>query len=222
MASRRRRADCRRGSGSRSWTSRSVTGGLAGALATLELRLDFLLLDLLHHRSIVTHSVLPALAFILLGWRAGAAPIAGALVGIAVHLSCDLLSPMVGYGQIWLPEPYQIPLGPFSNLWLGLNAWLAFIWARRLAVRSLPAPCALRQSAGRSDGDDYRGHIRLGERRGRLGRDRHHGDLSVELCRPIPVVPATRPERQTGRNRQRPIHRNRLTSSQRSFAIMKR
>jgi hypothetical protein len=102
--------------------------------------LDFLLLDLLHHRSIVTHSALPALAFILLGWRAGAAPIAGALVGIAVHLSCDLLSPMVGYGQIWLPEPYQIPLGPFSYLWLGSNAWLAFIWARRLAVRSLPAP----------------------------------------------------------------------------------
>ncbi|MEY8843527.1 hypothetical protein AB9K41_31270 [Cribrihabitans sp. XS_ASV171] len=102
--------------------------------------LDFLLLDLLHHRSIVTHSVLPALVFIVIGWRAGAAPIAGALVGIAVHLSCDLLSPMVGYGQIWLPEPYQIPLGPFSYLWLGINALLAFIWARRIAVRSLPAP----------------------------------------------------------------------------------
>ncbi|UMA67326.1 hypothetical protein LVO79_21660 (plasmid) [Roseivivax marinus] len=100
--------------------------------------LDFLQLDLLHHRSIVTHSVLSALVLILLGWRAGAAPIAGALVGIAVHLSCDLRSPMVGYGQIWLPEPYQIPLGPFSYLWLAANAFLAFVWARRLAVRSLP------------------------------------------------------------------------------------
>jgi hypothetical protein len=102
--------------------------------------LDFLLLDLLHHRSIVTHSVLPALVFIFLGWRAGAAPIAGALVGIAVHLSCDLLSPMVGFGQIWLPEPYQIPLGPFSYPWLAINALLAFIWAKRIVVRSLPAP----------------------------------------------------------------------------------
>jgi hypothetical protein len=95
--------------------------------------LDFLLLNLLHHRSIVTHSVLPALVFILVGWRAGAAP-------IAVHLSCDLLSPMVGFGQIWLPEPYQIPLGPFSYPWLAINALLAFIWARRIVVRSLPAP----------------------------------------------------------------------------------
>ncbi|PJE33691.1 hypothetical protein PSM7751_03885 [Pseudooceanicola marinus] len=129
---------------------RSVAGRSSAAKAGLFLLmaylflwvpdLDLLLLDLLHHRSIVTHSVLPALLLILLGWRAGAAPIAGALVGIAVHLSCDLLSPMVGYGQIWLPEPYQIPLGPFSYLWLGTNALLAFIWARRLAVRSLPDP----------------------------------------------------------------------------------
>lgn len=100
--------------------------------------LDFLLLGLLHHRSIVTHSVLPVLVFMLLGWRAGAAPIAGALVGIAVHLSCDLLSPMVGYAQIWLPAPYKMPLGPFSYLWLGANALLAFIWARRIARLSLP------------------------------------------------------------------------------------
>jgi hypothetical protein len=102
--------------------------------------LDFLLLDLLHHRSIVTHSVLPALVFIFLGWRAGAAPIAGALVGIAVHLSCDLLSPMIGFGQIWLPEPYKMPLGAFSYPWLAINALLAFIWAKRIVVRSLPAP----------------------------------------------------------------------------------
>ncbi|MWD29664.1 hypothetical protein E0K89_019465 [Aquicoccus sp. SCR17] len=131
-------------------TVRSVAGRSPSAKAGLFLLmaylflwvpdLDLLLLGLLHHRSIVTHSVLPALLLIHLGRRAGAAPIAGALLGIAVHLSCDLLSPMVGYGQIWLPEPYQIPLGPFSYLWLGANALLAFIWARRLAVRSLPDP----------------------------------------------------------------------------------
>ena len=104
--------------------------------------LDFLFLGLLHHRSIVTHSVFPTLVFMLLGWQAGAAPIAGALVGIAVHLSCDLLSPMVGYAQIWLPAPYKVPLGPFSYLWLGSNALLAFIWARRIASLSLPASCS--------------------------------------------------------------------------------
>ena len=54
--------------------------------------LDFLLLGILHHRSIVTHSVLPVLVLMILGAKAGAAPIAGALVGLTVHLSCDLLS----------------------------------------------------------------------------------------------------------------------------------
>lgn len=122
--------------------SPSVRVGLFLLMAYLFLwvpDLDFIMLGVLHHRSIVTHSVLPALAFMLLGWRAGAAPIAGALVGIAVHLSCDLLSPMVGYAQIWLPAPYKMPLGPFSYLWLGANALLAFIWARRIARLSLPA-----------------------------------------------------------------------------------
>lgn len=102
--------------------------------------LDFLLLEVLHHRSIVTHSILPALVLIVMGWKAGAAPIAGALVGLAVHLSCDMLSPMVGFAQIWLPEPIKMPLGPLSYLWLGLNALLAFIWSRRIAARTLPAP----------------------------------------------------------------------------------
>lgn len=46
---------------------------------------------------------------------------------------------MVGYGQVWLPEAYQVSLRPFSYLLLGLNALFAFIWARRLAVRSIPA-----------------------------------------------------------------------------------
>ncbi|WP_281969107.1 hypothetical protein [Roseovarius nanhaiticus] len=32
-----------------------------------------------------------------------------------------------------------MPLGPFSYLWLGANALLAFIWARRIARLSLPA-----------------------------------------------------------------------------------
>lgn len=96
--------------------------------------LDFLVLEVLHHRSIVTHSILPALVLIVLGWKAGAAPNAGALVGIAVHLSCDMLSPMVGFAQIWLPEPIKMPLGPLSYLWLGVNALLAFIWSRRIEL----------------------------------------------------------------------------------------
>ncbi len=98
--------------------------------------LDLLLIGVLHHRSIVTHSILPALLLIAVGRRAGAAPIAGALIGLAVHLSCDLLSPMVGYGQVWLPAPVKTPLGPLSYLWLFGNALVAFVLARIIAMRA--------------------------------------------------------------------------------------
>lgn len=98
--------------------------------------LDLVLIEVLHHRSIVTHSILPALLLIAVGRRAGAAPIAGALIGLAVHLSCDLLSPMVGYGQVWLPAPVKTPLGPLSYLWLFINALLASVLARVIAMRA--------------------------------------------------------------------------------------
>ena len=99
---------------------------------------DLLAIRLLHHRSIVTHSVL--LPFLVL-WGAGPlglspaqgiAAASGAALGVAVHLAADLLSPSRGYGRIWWPEPFQRSLGGWSPLWIGLNgvgsAWLAFAW----------------------------------------------------------------------------------------------
>lgn len=95
--------------------------------------IDLVLIGLLHHRSIVTHSLLPGLLFLLLGRSLGAAPVAGALVGLSVHLTSDMLSPMVGFAQIWLPAPYTASLGPFSYLWLGANALLGFMAASFIA-----------------------------------------------------------------------------------------
>lgn len=95
--------------------------------------LDLALISILHHRSIITHSILPALLFLFLGRSLGAAPIAGGLIGISVHLSCDMLSPMVGYAQIWLPAPIKAPLGPLSYLWLGGNAVVGFALASLVA-----------------------------------------------------------------------------------------
>jgi hypothetical protein len=99
--------------------------------------IDLALLPLLHHRSVVTHSILPALVFLVLGRSLGAAPIAGALIGVSVHLACDMLSPMVGFAQIWLPRPFLLPLGPFSYLWLGANALAGYVLALRLARATL-------------------------------------------------------------------------------------
>ncbi len=104
---------------------------------------DLLAIRLLHHRSILTHSILlPALVL----WFApalGPAAAAGAFLGVAVHLAADLLSPARGYGRIWWPEPVQVSLGRWSRLWILLNALLAS-W---LAVRVLPEAGHLRPVA---------------------------------------------------------------------------
>ncbi|WP_210529160.1 hypothetical protein [Rubellimicrobium arenae] len=96
--------------------------------------IDLLALRLLHHRSILTHSVL--LPFLVLWLLPGLGPAgaAGAFLGVAVHLAADLLSPARGFGQIWLPEPFQVSLGRWSPLWIMLNA-LGAAW---LAVAVLP------------------------------------------------------------------------------------
>ena len=100
--------------------------------------LDFLLLSLLHHRSIVTHSVLPAMVLVLLRRRIGLAPAAGGLIGLSVHLLCDALSPAVGFGQIWLPAPFKAPLGPLSPALLIVNAGLCFVLAHVICRRLMP------------------------------------------------------------------------------------
>lgn len=70
--------------------------------------LDLDLLWLLHHRSIVTHSIFLPLAGLVLfrntvSKRWLFSSIAGMCLGISVHLSADVLSPMRGYALIYLP-----------------------------------------------------------------------------------------------------------------------
>ena len=98
--------------------------------------IDLLAIRLLHHRSILTHSVLLPLLVPLVAGPLGLTPpqgvaaASGAALGVAVHLAADLLSPSRGYGRIWLPEPVQVSLGRWSPLWLMGSAvgsaWLAF------------------------------------------------------------------------------------------------
>lgn len=105
--------------------------------------LDHLLLPILHHRSIITHSVLPGFLFLMLGRQLGAAPVSGALIGLSVHMSADLLSPMVGFAQIWLPAPYKLGLGPWSYLWLAGNALMGFALAGQIAKAAFGPRVAL-------------------------------------------------------------------------------
>lgn len=119
---------------------------LAGATALFLAApdIDLLMLRLLHHRSIVTHSVLLPLLVLWFLPGLGPAAAAGAFLGVSIHLAADLLSPARGFGQVWLPEPFQISLKGWSPLWLMLNA-LASAW---LAVALLPGGEGWRLLAG--------------------------------------------------------------------------
>lgn len=114
---------------------------ILAALACLFLAVpdvDLMLLSLLHHRSILTHSALPALIPFLFRHRIGLMPTAGALIGLHVHLICDALSLAVGFGQVWLPAPFKMPLGGLSRLWLAGNAVLCFLLAQGICCRLSP------------------------------------------------------------------------------------
>lgn len=104
-----------------------LAGATALALAAPDV--DLLMLRLLHHRSILTHSVLFPLLVLWFLPALGPAAVAGVALGVAVHFAADLLSPARGFGQVWLPEPFQVSLGRWSHLWLLVNAlgasWLA-------------------------------------------------------------------------------------------------
>ena len=110
--------------------------GVCAALFLHVPDLDLWAMPLLHHRSILTHSILPAVLLLAFGGRFGAAAMAGALLGLGVHLACDGLSRMAGFGQVWLPAPFKMPLGGFSRVWLFGNALVGFVWAFGMARRA--------------------------------------------------------------------------------------
>ncbi len=96
--------------------------------------IDLALLPILHHRSIITHSVLiPWLLFLLFKNRVPLYGIAGLYAGIAIHLAADCLSATVGFGMIWTPWPFKVSLGPASPVWIAVNSALAIWLSLKLA-----------------------------------------------------------------------------------------
>lgn len=91
--------------------------------------IDHWFVGILHHRSILTHSVLlPAIVWIALP---KSMPVIASVLfaAVGIHLSADVLSPSQGYGAIWLPEPFKLNLGELSKVWLSVNAVMAFVFA---------------------------------------------------------------------------------------------
>jgi hypothetical protein len=94
-----------------------------------------LFFPVLHHRSIVTHSILIPLAFLLHRHQALRFGASGFVLGVSIHLAADVLSPPTGFGAVWLPWPIKIDFGYLSPVWLAGNAIVGLVWAKTLFLR---------------------------------------------------------------------------------------
>jgi hypothetical protein len=114
---------------------------LAGAWLGLALPdVDLALLFVLHHRSLITHSII--VCILLKRWLPNAA-YAGLLGGVSIHLWADSLSTTFGFAQVYLPI-LKIGIGPgLSFVWLFANSVAAAILAIRLYKSVLWAAIAL-------------------------------------------------------------------------------
>ncbi len=95
--------------------------------------LDLKAIGLLHHRSILTHSLLLPLLLMPLHKTVFIHCIVGLCIGISIHLSADALSPMKGFALIYLPEPLKVSIGGWQSLtWLLTNSVIGGLLAAYL------------------------------------------------------------------------------------------
>lgn len=95
--------------------------------------LDLKVMRLLHHRSILTHSLLLPLLLMPLHKTVFRHCIVGLCVGISIHLSADALSPMKGFALIYLPEPLKVSIGDWQSFtWLLTNSVIGGLLAVHL------------------------------------------------------------------------------------------
>lgn len=95
--------------------------------------LDLKAIGLLHHRSILTHSLLLPLLLMPLHKTVFRQCIVGLCIGISIHLSADALSPMKGFALIYLPEPLKVSIGGWQSLtWLLTNSVIGGLLAAYL------------------------------------------------------------------------------------------
>ena len=105
---------------------------------------DLVLLPLLHHRSIISHSVILPL-IVLAKYKNSTVQEfgSGLLAGIAIHLAADGIPPLAGFGQVYLPWPIKQSIGEGGSLiWLIGNAavgvWFIFQRSRQRMIFLVP------------------------------------------------------------------------------------
>ncbi|MCK6263762.1 hypothetical protein KP803_10800 [Vibrio sp. ZSDE26] len=92
-------------------------------------------MSVLHHRSIITHSLLIPLLLLLVKSNLTKPVVAGLCVGVSIHLAADLLSPMKGFALIYLPAPIKSSIGAWQSfVWMGLNAVVGLYLADRFTT----------------------------------------------------------------------------------------
>lgn len=105
----------------------SMGVGAVGVYAGLFLPdLDLLLMSILHHRSIITHSIL--IPLLLKRWLPDAV-FAGLMAGVSIHLWADSLSTTIGFAQIYLPLVKTGIGGVATFIWIILNSLAGLYFA---------------------------------------------------------------------------------------------
>lgn len=101
--------------------------------------LDLLALQILHHRSIVTHSILlPIMLMLVIRNKFPSNFLGGLFGGIGIHLTADSLSAVIGFGTVWTPAPLKLSLGLLSPPWLIINAFVGTLFAIRTMTFQKP------------------------------------------------------------------------------------
>ncbi|MGR5138552.1 hypothetical protein [Vibrio jasicida] len=91
---------------------------------------DLMLMSILHHRSMLTHSVI--LPMLLLFHKPSRPLVAGLCIGVSVHLLADILSPMRGFALIYIPF-IKKSIGDWQSIvWMVGNALVGLWYAKKV------------------------------------------------------------------------------------------
>ncbi|WP_010433266.1 hypothetical protein [Vibrio cyclitrophicus] len=91
---------------------------------------DLVLMSILHHRSMLTHSVI--LPMFLLFHKSSRPLVAGLCIGVSIHLLADILSPMRGFALIYIPF-IKKSIGDWQSIvWMVGNALVGLWYAKKV------------------------------------------------------------------------------------------